>query len=119
METLNSSQATCDGVCRFIKQRYPDAHTWTYDQMKQTLADLTGVVPVMTDMCSETCVAFTGPYSDLCSCPECSAPRYETISRGNKLVTVPRRQALTIPIGPQIQAQYWSHESAWNMGHRR
>ena len=73
----------------------------------------------MTDMCSETCVAFTGPYSDLRSCPECSAPRYKTISQGNKLVTVPRRQALMIPIWPQIQAQYWSHKSARNMGHWR
>ena len=27
METLNGSQATYDGVCRFIKQRYPDTHT--------------------------------------------------------------------------------------------
>ena len=34
METLNGSQATYDDICRFIKQRYPDAHTWTYDQMK-------------------------------------------------------------------------------------
>ena len=34
METLNSSQATYDSICQFIKQRYPDTHTWTYDQMK-------------------------------------------------------------------------------------
>ena len=106
MEMINGSQSTYDSVCQFIKQQYPDAQTLTYDQMKRTLADLTGVVPVMTNMCSETCVAFTGPYSDLCSCPECLAPHYETIYWGNKLVTVPHRQALTIPIGSQIQAQY-------------
>ncbi|KAH8978158.1 hypothetical protein EDB92DRAFT_1769424, partial [Lactarius akahatsu] len=29
-----------------------------------------------------------------------------------------RKQALTIPVGPQIQAQYRSPEGAWNMGHR-
>ena len=33
-------------------------------------------------------------------------------------MTVPRKQALTIPIGPQIQAQYRSHEGVWNMGHQ-
>src|SRR6201996_313769 len=32
---------------------------------------------------------------------------------------MPHRQALTIPIGPQIQAQYRSCEGAWNMGHQR
>jgi hypothetical protein len=31
---------------------------------------------------------------------------------------MPCRQALTIPVGLQIQAQYRSRESAWNMGHQ-
>ena len=119
LETVNGSQASYDGVCQFIKQRYPDAQTLTYDQMKRRLAELTGVIPLMTDMCNDSCVAFTGPYSDLRACPECSTPRFETVSRGSKRVTVPRKQALTIPIGPQIQAQYRSREGAWNMGHRR
>ena len=118
LETVNGSQAAYDGVGRFIKQRYPDSQFSTYDQMKRQLTELTGVVPVMTDMCIDTCVAFAGPYSDRRTCPECSAPRFETVLRGNKRVSVPRRQALTIPVGPQIQAQYRSRESAWNMGHR-
>ena len=33
------------------------------------------------------------------------------------LVSVPCKQALTIPVGPQIQAQYRSPVGAWNMGH--
>ena len=37
---------------------------------------------------------------------------------GNRHVSVPCKQALTIPVGPQIQAQYWSHKGVWNMGHR-
>ena len=65
LETVNGSQASYDGVCRFIKQQYPDAQTSTYDQMKRRLAELTGVIPLMTDMCNDSCVAFTGPYSDL------------------------------------------------------
>jgi hypothetical protein len=73
----------------------------------------------MTDMCYDSCVVFTGPYSELHACPLCSEPRFETVSRGNKRVSVPRKQALMIPIGLQIQAQYQSPESAWNMGHRR
>jgi hypothetical protein len=112
-------QQTYDGVCRSVKQQCPDTQITTYDQMTRKLAGLTGVVPVMTDMCYDSCVAFTGPYSELRACPLCSEARFETVSRGNKCVSVPCKQALTIPIGPQIQAQYQSHESAWNMGHRR
>jgi hypothetical protein len=118
LETTNGSQATYDSVCQFIKQQYPDANTSSYDQMKQKLAKLTGVVPVMTDMCFDTCVAFAGLYSELCMCPECHNPRFETVTWGNKHISVPCRQALTIPVGPQIQAQYWSCESTWNMGHQ-
>lgn len=86
--------------------------------MKQKLAELTEVVPVMTDMCINICVAYAGPYSDRLTCPECSALNFETVSQGNKHVSVPCQQALTIPIGLQIQAQYCSRESAWNMGHQ-
>jgi hypothetical protein len=86
--------------------------------MKQKLAKLTGVVPVMTDMCFDTCIAFAGLYLELCVCPECHKPRFKTVTQGNKHVSVPCRQALTIPIGLQIQAQYRSRKSAWNMGHR-
>jgi hypothetical protein len=71
LETTNGSQATYNGVCQFIKQPYPDANTSSYDQMKRKLAELTGVVPVMTDMCFDTCVAFAGPYLELRTCPEC------------------------------------------------
>ena len=119
METTNGSQASYDGVCRFIKERHPDTQVSSYSQLTRTLPALTGVVSVMTDMCYNSCVAFTGPYSELGNCPECSEPRHETVSQGNKRVSVPRKQALTIPIGPQIQAQFQSRESAWNMGYRR
>ena len=86
--------------------------------MRQKLVDLTGVIPVMTDMCFDLCVAFTGPFSELRTCPECSSAWYETVMQGNRRVSVPHKQALTIPVGPQIQAQYWSHEGMWNMGHQ-
>jgi hypothetical protein len=70
----------------------------------------------MTDMCYDSCVAFTGPYSKLCACPLCSEAQFETVSQGNKYVSVPHKQAL-IPVGLLIQAQYQSPESMWNMDH--
>ena len=116
--TTNGSQDTYDNVCRAIRRRFPDIHMLSYEQMRRKLVDLTGVIPVMTDMCFDSCVAFTGPFSELRACPECSSARYETVTRGNKRISVPHKQALTIPVGPQIQAQYRSREGAWNMGHR-
>jgi hypothetical protein len=117
--SINGSHATYDKFCAAVRRFSPDAEPLSYDRLKRTVTELTGVVSVMTDMCFESCVAFSGPFSELRACPECSTPRYETVRRGNKLVTVPRKQALTIPVGPQIQAQYRSPEGAWNMAHRR
>ena len=116
--TTNGSQSTYETVCQAIRRRSPEIQTLSYEQMRRKLVDLTGVIPVMTDMCFDSCVAFTGPFSELRACPECSSARYETVMQGNRRVSVPRKQALTIPVGPQIQAQYRSHEGAWNMGHR-
>jgi hypothetical protein len=114
---MNSSQATYNGVCQAITQCSPEIQTLTYDQLQQRLADLTGVFPVMTDMCFESCIAFTGPFSGLLMCPECSSEWYETVTHGTKPITVPHKQALMIPVGPQIQAQYHLCKGAWNMGH--
>ena len=115
----NGSETSYDDVCKALKRLSPGVSTLlSHDQLKRKIAELTGVVPMMTDMCSNSCVAFAGPYADLRTCPECSADRYEIITRRKRQISVPCRQALTIPIGPQIQAQYRSPESAWNMGHR-
>ncbi|KAH9053635.1 hypothetical protein EDB87DRAFT_1545318, partial [Lactarius vividus] len=106
--TTTGSQASYTDVCKALKRYSPNMDTLSYDQFKRKITELTGVVSVMTDMCYNSCVAFTGPFSGLRTCPECSEARYETITRGKKLVLVPRKQALTIPVGPQIQAQYRS-----------
>ena len=118
LATTNGSQASYRDVCVAIKRFSPDADLLSHEQFKRKLTELTGIVPIMSDMCYNSCVAYTGPFADLQTCPICSTARYETITRGQKLVSVPIKQALTIPVGPQIQAQYRSPEGAWNMGHR-
>ena len=118
LATTNGSQATYTDVCTAIKQFSPDAELLSHEQFTRKLTELTGVVPVMADMCTNSCVAYTGPFAELHTCPICSTARYETVTRGQKLISVPSKQALTIPVGPQIQAQYRSPEGAWNMGHR-
>ncbi|KAI0317687.1 hypothetical protein OF83DRAFT_1058225, partial [Amylostereum chailletii] len=68
-------------------------------------------------MCPNTCVAFTGPFKDRETCPICLESRYD-LALLAKGVRSPRQQFNTFPVGPQLQAQYRSPESATEMGHR-
>ncbi|KAH8987488.1 hypothetical protein EDB86DRAFT_2808890, partial [Lactarius hatsudake] len=60
-------------------------------------------------MCPDSCIAYTGPYGDLDSCPRCHISRYHPDSRRA------RKRFSTVPIGPVIQAFYGSHEIAEQM----
>ena len=48
----------------------------SFDQVKRRIRWLSGVVPLEHDMCTNSCVAFTGPYSELDCCPRCSESRH-------------------------------------------
>src|SRR5712672_200472 len=65
-------------------------------------------------MCINLCIAYTGPFLGLDSCPTCSEPRYDQfrveITSGKEKVA--RQQFHTIPIGPQLQALYQDPQSA-------
>jgi hypothetical protein len=56
-----------------------------------------------------SCIAYTGPFFDLESCPICSEPRYDQFQLESR---IPRQEFHTIPIGPQLQALYREPESA-------
>ncbi|KAL0960636.1 hypothetical protein HGRIS_005665 [Hohenbuehelia grisea] len=109
LSSLKSSEATYTENVAAIKERFPECTgILSLDQVKRRLKQLTGVVPVMHDMCVNTCIAFTGPFSELDTCNHCSQPRYD--SKG-----APRRRFSTLPIGPQLQAQWASPKGAQNM----
>jgi hypothetical protein len=55
-------------------------------------------------MCPDSCIAYTGPYSELDKCPQCQTPWYHPDS------LKPQKWFLTIPIGPVIQSFYGLHE---------
>ena len=110
VEVYNANRAA-------MLRRHPNDDIFTYDRAKRFMKDLTGVVPLIHDMCIDTCVAYTGPYRDLEECPLCKVPRYNPVvfeaSRGTKKVA--QRQFHTLPVGPQLQALYRSKESAERM----
>ncbi|EJF56246.1 hypothetical protein DICSQDRAFT_71908, partial [Dichomitus squalens LYAD-421 SS1] len=89
--------------CRANIMEYNEGLTLpSYEAMQKLVQELSGVVPIVTDMCPDTCVAYTGPFADLDRCPakDCGIPRYET--REGKRVAC--RTFQTHPLGPQVQA---------------
>ncbi|KAI1781703.1 hypothetical protein LXA43DRAFT_851275, partial [Ganoderma leucocontextum] len=54
---------------------HPEDAIPSYEEIKNVVADVTGIDAIRTDMCVNTCVAFTGPFADARVCPECSEPR--------------------------------------------
>jgi hypothetical protein len=83
-------------------------------ETKKAVGQITGVHSMMNDMCINTCIAYTGPFSGRDTCQYCNKPRYDlellAASDGNK--KVPRRQFYTIPIGPLLQVLYRNREGA-------
>ena len=89
----NGSEASYDSICAALKHLSTEIGTsLSDDQLKEKIADMTGVIPIMTEICSNSCVACTGPFSNLQTCLECSAPHYENITQWRKLGTVPCKQ---------------------------
>ncbi|KIK76430.1 hypothetical protein PAXRUDRAFT_170022 [Paxillus rubicundulus Ve08.2h10] len=67
-------------------------------------------------MCPESCVGFTPPFTDLETCPisSCGASRWDPgcLHASNGCVKVAAKKFTTIPLVPQLQAQYHDPHSA-------
>jgi len=85
------------------------------------VANLTSVESLVHHMCINSCLAYTGPFRDLEACPVCSELRYDQFqlqsSSGQERISC--QEFYTIPIGPQLQALYWSSESASHVHYLR
>jgi hypothetical protein len=99
-----------DSIWAIKQEHNPRDVILSFDQVKQHVQWLSGVVPFKHDMCPGSCVAYTGPYEELDSCPKCSTPQY--VPGETKKA---QRRFSTIPIGPVIQALYGSREIAEHM----
>jgi len=109
-----TSEATYETVCAAILRRWPGTELPSYYKAKRLVTDLSGIESVVHNMCVNSCVAFTGPFLELESCPVCAEPRYNQfrIQTSDGKDRAPRQEFHTIPIGPQIQALYRAPESA-------
>lgn len=83
-------------------------------QVKKKITELTGITEMLDNMCPNSCMGYTGPYTSLDRCDYCGQPR--RISPAGRLK--PQQQFSTFPLGPQIQAHHQSHQSSTDMHFR-
>lgn len=114
LANVNCSQDTYAANHKAVLRRHPDDQIPSYDQMRRRITKLTGIIPIVHDMCRNSCLAYTGPsFSKFDACPECGELRIDPISK--KAV----QRLFTLPIGPQLQVQWADPESAWNLAYRQ
>ncbi|KAF8238500.1 hypothetical protein L208DRAFT_1169395, partial [Tricholoma matsutake] len=92
----------------------PDSPLHSYWVVKSRLEKISGITQIETDMCQNSCIAFTGPFANLEQCPKCSEARYNDKKPGK----VPYKRFYTIPLGPQLQVQWQTLEGANRMRYR-
>ncbi|KAF8475454.1 hypothetical protein JB92DRAFT_3134520 [Gautieria morchelliformis] len=102
--TSNASQHTYANVQKVHNGTFPEQPMLSYAWVRNKLEEWTDVESILSDMCPQSCVAFTGRYSALDTCPRCHSARYDTkilrSSRGKSKKSV--LQFYTILLGPQI-----------------
>ena len=118
----NLSQKDYAGALLDIQEHYPESKMLSYDQVKQQVSDLSGVVTWKHDMCFKSYVAFTGPFANLEVCPDprCWEPRYDQhkLTKSNGKVKVPQKVFTMFALGPQLQAEWKNPQAAEGMLYR-
>ena len=59
----NASQDIYNAVRTAILHRHPESELLSYAQTKTKIAQMTGITPLIHDMCVNSCLAYTGPFS--------------------------------------------------------
>ncbi|KAL1726288.1 hypothetical protein EV714DRAFT_219579, partial [Schizophyllum commune] len=119
--TSTASEAVFEAARQAILRRFPDGVTVpSHDATARLVQRLSGVVPVRHDMCPNSCIAYTGPFSAYTECPECRTSRYDPIrlAATDGAVEVPQQSFYTMPLGPQLQALYRHPDTAAAMAYR-
>ena len=94
----------------------------TLYQAKKLAVKLTGFYATKIDMCSKSCIAYTGKYETLDKCPYkpvsgpiCGSPRYRTSCKGDKK---PVAQCQMLPIMDTVRALFANAETSSEMRNR-
>lgn len=89
----------------------------SFHAVEKLVAAHTGVEPIIHDMCSQSCMAYTGPYATLEHCTVCGTSRWDQakLAASNGRRKVAAQNFSTIPLAPQLQALYRNPDSACDM----
>ncbi|KAG6896607.1 hypothetical protein C0992_007130 [Termitomyces sp. T32_za158] len=107
----NSADQYNNAIGAIQNQFGSDNSILSYDQLKRQIRQLTGISPIIRDMCIKSCLAYTRPFSDDLMCRRCGEPRYDPVTHKS------RQEFYTIPIGPAIQAFKRNHQTASDMNY--
>lgn len=113
----NGSQQMYNAVRLALARHDPNLLIHSYAVIKKKVENITLVTKIETDMCINSCIAYTGPFSALQECPKCHERRHEDSHPGSQN-RKPRKRFYTIPLGPQLQALWRSPEGADRMRYR-
>lgn len=94
---LNSPEAAYTNSIDSIRTACPDLDVYSLDQIKRRIASLTGIVPIISDMCPSSCHAYTGPLAARDSCLKCGKPRYDSSGK-------PLQRFFTLPPTAVLQS---------------
>ncbi|KJA24703.1 hypothetical protein HYPSUDRAFT_135758 [Hypholoma sublateritium FD-334 SS-4] len=113
LANMNSSVESFNANRDAIMRRHPADRVPSYDQMKRQISSITGVGSVVHAMCKNSCLAFTGPFTNLDHCPKCNEPKF---CPGTKKA---QQEFHTILLGPVLQALWRDASSAKKFYYRR
>ena len=117
----HSSEDAYKKICRSTAQNFSGApgikDLLSFHKVENLIEGMTGVEKVQHDMCPNSCLAFTGPYSDDVQCPLCGVSHWnqERLQCTNGQCRVPAKQFTTIPLDSQLQALYCDPDQAHQM----
>ncbi|KAI0062673.1 hypothetical protein BV25DRAFT_1803335, partial [Artomyces pyxidatus] len=106
-----------------LRDVLPDTKILSLYSVRKLATELTELYPEKVDMCPYSCIAYTGEYKDLTSCPYirdgtvCGEPRYKT-TKSSSSEKKPRAQMLSLPIMATIRAMYANADTACLMRYR-
>ncbi|KAG1736156.1 uncharacterized protein EDB91DRAFT_1022677, partial [Suillus paluster] len=89
----------------------------SFYSVEKLIVQYTGVESIKHDMCPKSCLAFTGPFATLESCPMCDTSWWDQarLCASNGHTKVAAQTFMTLPLGPQLQALYRHPDSAQDM----
>ena len=92
--------------------RLPSYNIQSLYHMKKLVDKLSELSAVNYHCCIKSCIAFTGPHTNLTACPCCKCPRYRSDGKS------PRKVFRYIPLIPRLLAFYLNRELNKRMRYR-